>query len=183
MRSLWALDHALSERARGVSSRFGITATQRLVVRILGQTPGTSAGSVSRILHVHPSTLSPVLHQLVSRGLVRRTADPEDRRRAVLWLTARGERVDAATAADVDDRIRSALGRMAASEVFHASRVINALSEALAAGEETPTRGVKSAPGKRRARGEPRPVRKGARAQPVPEGEAEVEARRSSSGS
>src|SRR5512133_2503240 len=88
MRSLWALDHALSERAKHVGTRYGITATQRLVVRILGQSPGTSAGTVARVLHVHPSTLTPVLQQLVTRGLVQRAADPIDRRRALLRLTA-----------------------------------------------------------------------------------------------
>lgn len=151
MRSLWALDHALSERAKVVGSRFGITATQRLVVRIVGQSPGTSAGAVARILHVHPSTLTPVLQQLVTRGLVRREADPADRRRAVLWLTARGGRVDAASASDVDTRVRTALARIAPSEVFHARRVMHAIAEAL--GAPKPVR-----PGTGRPRAAPRPA-------------------------
>jgi DNA-binding MarR family transcriptional regulator len=148
MRSLWALDHALSGRAKQVGTRFGITASQRLVVRILGQSPGSSAGAVARFLHVHPSTLTPVLQQLVTRGLVRRAADPLDRRRAVLWLTARGGRVDAASASDVDDRVRGALERMAPSEVFHARRVMFAIVEALA---EKPEQHPKRKPPRSRA--------------------------------
>jgi DNA-binding MarR family transcriptional regulator len=149
MQSLWALDHALSARARHVGSRFGITATQRLVVRILGQSPGNSAGAVARILHVHPSTLTPVLQQLVDRGLVRRAADPLDRRRAVLWLTARGERIDAASVTEVDGRVHGALARIAPSEVFHARRVIAALAGALADVQETAARTNGRAPVRR----------------------------------
>ncbi len=146
MRSLWALDHALAARAKKVGTRYGITATQRLVIRIVGQSPGTSAGTVSRILHVHPSTLTPVLQQVVDRGLVRRTADPLDRRRAVLWLTARGERIDTTSARELDDRVRTTLARLAPSEVFHARRVMHAVAEAL--GEA----GIRPAMKRRRAR-------------------------------
>jgi DNA-binding MarR family transcriptional regulator len=65
MESLWALDRALQQRERSAAGRFGITRSQRLVLRIVGQQPGVSAGDLSRILHVHPSTLTPVLHRLV----------------------------------------------------------------------------------------------------------------------
>ncbi len=131
MRSLWALDHALASSAKRVGTRFGITATQRLVLRIIAQTPGTSAGMVSRVLHVHPSTLTPVLQQVVDRGLVRRTADPVDRRRAVLWLTARGERIDATSARELDNVVRGTLARLAPSEVSPARRVMDAVTGAL----------------------------------------------------
>jgi DNA-binding MarR family transcriptional regulator len=131
MRFLWALDHAVSTRAKKVGTRFGITATQRLVIRIVGQCPGRSAGMISGVLHIHPSTLTPVLQQLVDRGIVRRTTDPGDRRRAVLWLTARGERIDAASASELDERVRVALSRLSPSEMFHARRVLQVIAEAL----------------------------------------------------
>jgi DNA-binding MarR family transcriptional regulator len=148
MRELWALDHALAARAKKLGTRFGITPTQRLVLRIVGQTPGSSAGDAARILHVHPSTLTPVLQQVEERGYVRRAADPLDRRRAVLRLTKRGARVDAASAAEIDEVVRATLARLAPSEVFHARRVVHALTDAL--GEAAP-------PAKRAATRRPAP--------------------------
>jgi DNA-binding MarR family transcriptional regulator len=166
MRELWALDHALSVRARKLGSRYGITATQRLVLRIVGQTPGISAGDAARILHVHPSTLTPVLQQLEGRGFIRRAADPLDRRRAILWLTRRGERVDAASASEVDEVVRGALGRLAASEVFHARRVLHAVAEALgeARAAEEPRKRPRRAAKKERAGPVRRLVARGASA-------------------
>jgi DNA-binding MarR family transcriptional regulator len=128
MRALWSLDHALSVRQREISRRFGVTGSQRLVVRIIGQSPGISAGEVARVLHVHPSTLTPTLQGLLERGLLRRAADPADRRRAVLWLTKQGERLDAASAALVDRAVRRALARHSGSEVFSARRVLHAIA-------------------------------------------------------
>src|SRR6266540_480401 len=89
MRALWALDHALQSASKRMESRLGITAPQRLVVRIVGRFPGISAGEVAEILHVHPSTLTGVLKRLEGRGFVARRADPRDARRALLGLTAR----------------------------------------------------------------------------------------------
>jgi DNA-binding MarR family transcriptional regulator len=165
MRSLWALDHALSQRAKHVRKRFKVTATERLVLRILGQSPGTSAGAVASILHILPSTLTPVLQQLVQRNLVRRAADPLDRRRAVLWLTTRGERIDTAGAADVDEKVREALGKIAPSEVFHARRVMSAITEALAEQQEKPGRGSRVR--RTRPRAPPRVAPLASREQPV----------------
>jgi DNA-binding MarR family transcriptional regulator len=148
MRGLWALDHALFSRARVLGKRFGITGTQRLAIRIVGQTPGVSAGAVARVLHVHPSTLTPVLQQLEERGLLRRGADPLDRRRAILCLTKRGERIDTACSAEVDEHVRRALAQLAPSEVFHARRVIDAVATSLGKEQVTERRAPRRAAAK-----------------------------------
>lgn len=152
MRALWSLDHALSVRQREISDRFGVTGSQRLVVRIVGQSPGISAGEVSRVLHVHPSTLTPTLQALLAGGLLRRAADPRDRRRAVLWLTKRGERLDAESAALVDRAVRRALARHDGSEVFSARRVLHAVAAEVLGADAAATEGETS---RRRMPGEP----------------------------
>jgi DNA-binding MarR family transcriptional regulator len=133
MEALWALDHALQERERGAAGRFGITRSQRVVMRIVGQRPGVSAGDLSRILHVHPSTLTPVLHRLVEAGLLERAPDPVDRRRAVLRLSRRGRRVDEICAARIDAVMSAVLSRMPPADVSSMRRVLTHLAEALAA--------------------------------------------------
>lgn len=50
------------------------------------------ASHVAGLLGVRPSTVTSVVDGLTARGLVRRQADPADRRRVVLSLTAAGRR-------------------------------------------------------------------------------------------
>ena len=129
MRALWALDHAFQSASKRMESRLGVTAPQRVVVRIVGRFPRISAGEVAEILHVHPSTLTGVLKRLEARGVVARTADPEDGRRALLSLTVRGRELDALRSGTVESAVRKVLRRMPAQT----ARSARALAEALAA--------------------------------------------------
>src|ERR671930_1650990 len=109
MQVLWAVHHALTSGSRRMERTLGITGPQRLVIRIVGQHPGISAGALARTLHVHPSTLTGVLRRLVDRGALQRIADPIDARRALFQLTAAGERMDAHRTGTVEARVRTAL--------------------------------------------------------------------------
>ncbi len=112
LRALWALDHALQSASKRMEAKLGVTGPQRFVIRMIGRFPGISAGEVSELLHVHPSTLTGVLKRLEQRGLVLRRADPADARRALLELTAKGRRVDAVRIGTVEGAARKALGRV-----------------------------------------------------------------------
>ena len=112
MGDLWTLDHALQSASKRMESRHGVTGPQRLLVRIVGQYPGISAGEVSRILHLHPSTLTGVLRRLTERGVVERRTDPRDARRALLRLTALGEAVDGLRGGTIETSVRRALSRL-----------------------------------------------------------------------
>ena len=132
MEALWALDHALDERERSAGGRFGITRSQRIVIRLIGQRPGVSAGDLSKILHVHPSTLTPVLHRLVADDMVVRAPDPGDRRRAILRLSRRGKRVDAVCSSRIDAVMSVALARHDPAEIGAMLRILTDVTEALA---------------------------------------------------
>ncbi|HEX9049058.1 MAG TPA: MarR family transcriptional regulator [Anaeromyxobacter sp.] len=129
LRALWALDHALQSASKRMESTLGVTGPQRFVIRMIGRFPGISAGEVSQLLHVHPSTLTGVLKRLEQRGLVLRRSDPADARRALLELTARGRRVDANRAGTVEGAARKALGRLPRA----AMRQTRVLAEAITA--------------------------------------------------
>src|SRR5438132_14384373 len=88
LRLLWAVDHALQSASKRMEANFGMTGPQRLVVRTVGRFPGTPAGRVAQILHVHPSTLTGILKRLEARGILPRRPAPPDARRALLALTA-----------------------------------------------------------------------------------------------
>ena len=136
MRALWALDHALQSASKRMETRLGVTAPQRLVVRIVGRFPGISAGEVAEILHVHPSTLTGVLKRLEARGIVTRRADPRDARRALLALTARGRELDRLRSGTVEAVVRGVLQRLPSRSV----RSARALAEALTAALDKPAK-------------------------------------------
>ena len=131
MRALWALDHALQSASKRMETRLGVTAPQRLVVRIVGRFPGISAGEVAEILHVHPSTLTGVLKRLEARGIVNRRTDPTDARRALLALTARGRELDRLRSGTVEAVVRRVLQRLPSGSVRSARALAEALTAAL----------------------------------------------------
>lgn len=110
----------------------GVTGQQRLVVKLVGQRPGISAGALADILHVHPSTLTGVLRNLVERGALERVRDPSDTRRALFRLTEEGRKLDAIRSGTVEARVRSALASIPQVEITVASRVLARLAGALA---------------------------------------------------
>jgi DNA-binding MarR family transcriptional regulator len=131
MRSLWALDHQLQSASKRMEAGAGITGPQRLVVRIVGRFPGISAGEVSEILHLHPSTLTGILKRLSDRGLVERRADPHDARRALLHLTGRGRGTDEVRTGTVEAAVRRTLSRLRPRTVQAAREVVDAIAAEL----------------------------------------------------
>jgi DNA-binding MarR family transcriptional regulator len=131
LRALWALDHALQSASKRMEARLGVTGPQRLVVRMIGRFPGISAGEVSSLMHVHPSTLTGVLKRLEQRGLVLRRSDPADARRALLELTAKGRKVDAIRHGTVEGAARKALGKLAPAAMRQTRVVAEAITAEL----------------------------------------------------
>ena len=92
--------------------QIGVTGPQRLVLRIVGLSPGISAGELAELLHVHPSTLTGVLQRLVDQRMLSRESDASDRRRAVLHLTDKGARVNAAAKITVEAAVSRVLTKV-----------------------------------------------------------------------
>jgi DNA-binding MarR family transcriptional regulator len=131
MRLLWAVVHGVQSTSKRMIGDLGVTGPQRLVLRVVGLAPGVSAGELAAILHVHPSTLTGVLHRLTTQRLLRRVADTADRRRAVLELTARGARVNARRAGTVESATAAALSDVTPRDRLAAQRVLSRLAARL----------------------------------------------------
>lgn len=141
MRLLWAVVHGLEKNSKRMAGDIGVTGPQRLALRVVGLFPGVSAGDLAAILHVHPSTLTGVLQRLVAQRLLRRVDDPLDRRRAVLRLTTRGARANAASRGTVESAVADALEGVSARDRAATRRVLAQLArhlEPLAAGGRAP---------------------------------------------
>jgi DNA-binding MarR family transcriptional regulator len=131
MRLIWALDHALQQTSKRMRSAIGVTAPQRLVIRLVARFPGIPAGQIARLLHVHPSTLTGILQRLERQGLVRRRPDPKDRRRALLGITEKGRRIELAGENTVEAAVRRVIARTPRATLQRARQVLAALAAAL----------------------------------------------------
>jgi DNA-binding MarR family transcriptional regulator len=107
-----------------------LTGPQLRVLVILAAHDGASLSTVADDLGVNPSNASRTVEQLVQRGLVRRGADPADRRRVVLRLARPGTRLldrvmdrRRQLLEEVVDRMRpeDRESLMAAAELFNAA--------------------------------------------------------------
>jgi len=142
MRLLWAIVHQLQRRSKSMSANLGVTGPQRLVLRVVGLMPGASAGTLAEILHVHPSTLTGVLQRLVTQRLLTRSSHGNDRRRAMLSLTRRGELVNSIAEGTVESAIAAALRLIAPRDAEATERTLAVIADTL---QEAETRGSRRA--------------------------------------
>ena len=131
MRTLWALDHGLQLRSKRMERQLGITGPQRLVLRIVGRFPEISAGDLAGVLHIHPSTLSGVLRRLEDRGALKRKPDPADARRALLRLTAQGQKLNQVRSATVESTVQRVLRKVPPAQAQAAQQLLGILAEEL----------------------------------------------------
>ena len=84
---------ALGRRFDEVLRPFGLTNGQFSLLMSLNRPKPAGMGSVASLLAMDRTTLTAALKPLERRGLVKITADPEDRRSRLLILTPKGMRV------------------------------------------------------------------------------------------
>jgi DNA-binding MarR family transcriptional regulator len=134
MRLLWSIDHGLQTTSKRMEITLGITGLQRMVLRLVGRFPSISAGRLARLLHLHPSTLTGVLKRLEDKGLVTRTVDPLDGRRALFTLTSRGRSLDVPATGTVEAAVQRVLSRNSGGKIASAREILRALSQELGNG-------------------------------------------------
>ena len=80
------LRRVFDERARSI----GVTRPQWRVLTVLARNEGINQNMLADRLEVEPITLSRMVDRMQDAGLVERRADPGDRRRAYIGLSAKG---------------------------------------------------------------------------------------------
>jgi DNA-binding MarR family transcriptional regulator len=113
----------------------GVTAPQRLVLRLLGRFPGITAGQLARSLHVDPGTLSASLRRLEARGLIERRRDPLDSRRVTVGLTRQGRELDVPRQNTIEAAADALLAGTSPRDLAATVRVLDRFSELLASDE------------------------------------------------
>jgi len=140
MQLLWAIAHGLESTSRRMRSTVGVTGPQRLVLRLIGRFGQTAPGDLAEVLHVDPSSLTGVLRRLENAGLIRRTRDPEDGRRAILTLTPHGQVLNDRRSGTVEASVQKTLQGMSAAKVAVAREVLDALARDLGVETDLPSR-------------------------------------------
>jgi DNA-binding MarR family transcriptional regulator len=141
MQALWGLAHALEARSKWMHRHLGITGPQRLLLRVIGETPGCSPGEAARMLSLNPGTVSRLAAGLERAGLVKRREDRNDGRRQRLELTRRGEELNRDHRGTVEDAVRQVVASASATETWQARSFLARLTEALhAPAPRTPAR-------------------------------------------
>src|ERR1044071_267615 len=109
MQRMWDLAHALDVRSKRMARKLGVTGPQRLVIRVLGRAPDSSASDIAQMLGMHPSTLSGILRRLEGPRAIERKIDDLDRRRVRFRLTRKGAAIDRERKGTVEAAVRRAL--------------------------------------------------------------------------
>jgi MarR family transcriptional regulator, organic hydroperoxide resistance regulator len=131
MRLLWSIEHGLQRMSKRMEGELGITGPQRLVLRVVGQFPGLSAGELAHIVRLHPSTITGILQRLVARGLLERKRDPGDSRRARLRLKPAAAAFTQTSKGTVEKAVTQALNRVGAANVHAARKVLAEIAQRL----------------------------------------------------
>jgi DNA-binding MarR family transcriptional regulator len=131
LRLVWAVDHAWQRWSKHSETTTGVTATQHLVLKIVGRFPGIPSGRLAELLDVHPGTLSGIVNRLERQGLVRRRTDPRDGRRILLGLTDKGHAFANETEDAVEAGVRRMLDDMPPDKLRAAQEVLRSLAATL----------------------------------------------------
>jgi len=132
MRLMWAVDHELHSVSKRMIGRLGLTAPQRLAVRLIGRQPGLTLGMLAALLHLDPGTVTGIVKRLEGAGLVTRAAGEGDTRRAHLRLTTKGQTVNRRRKGTVEAAVRRTVAALPAGDLTAASRVLRRLASDLA---------------------------------------------------
>lgn len=106
----------------------GITRMEFVVLFVLAQRGDTSWSDIVRMTGLPKNNISRGITRLVEKGLVERTEDALDRRRAVLVLTAQGRRLFDTLVVRYRERSEAFLATLTAGERDMLARGIRALA-------------------------------------------------------
>ena len=131
LREWWALNHAIERASRRMATRLGVTAPQRIALRVIGRYPGIGPGDLAEVLHLDAGTISVTVRRLEAAGVLKRRQTSRDRRRVALGLTPKGRALDDDDQHTIEGALSRVLGRVKPQEVAAVRSFLGAFAEEL----------------------------------------------------
>jgi DNA-binding MarR family transcriptional regulator len=131
MQLLRALVAALTSSARSIEARTGITNAQLFVLRQLAVHPTLSVSDLATRAHTLQGTMSTVVARLATAGFIKKVRSTEDRRRAVLSVTPKGQRTLARAPAPPTEAVLASLALLSPNELQRLTAGLGALVASL----------------------------------------------------
>ena len=128
---VWALNHVIERASIRMEARLGVTAQQRLLIRLVGRHGSLTAGALAGLLCVDASTVSTSLKRLEKRQLLRRRRHPVDGRKTVVELLPAGKAIDRKERVSIEAALEAQLDETPPARVAVVRRFIRALCERL----------------------------------------------------
>ena len=92
---IYAASNLIVKAYRPFLTPLGLTYPQYLVMLVLWEKECVSVGDLGQILHLDSGTLTPLLKRMETSGLINRSRDPNDERRVIISLKAKGRDLSA----------------------------------------------------------------------------------------
>lgn len=137
--SIRRLVRALRVNAQRTQAVAGISAAQLFVLQQLGVGEGLSLNALAARTLTDRSSVADVVDRLQANGLVRRTVDASDRRRASIRISPAGRRVLNRAPAAPTTALIAALRKLGPTEQGTLARSLLRLNDALGAGSTPAT--------------------------------------------
>ena len=123
--SLRSVARQLRETSAKTLAPWDINPSQLRALRVLTRHGTMRLSKLSEHLHIAPRSTTEVVDALESRGLVRRSPDPDDRRATLVELTEHGRGVLEAIRGTEAGRV---FGRLSQADRAHLARILRQLS-------------------------------------------------------
>ena len=121
----------LSRELRRETASFGVTAGQAALLHLIRRSPGIGVRTLAARERISPASMSVAVSRLEKAGLIRRTADPLDRRRQALWVTEQGDRILRTVRTRRTAWLAARLKRLSPEQLAAVEAAIEPLSELL----------------------------------------------------
>jgi hypothetical protein len=107
-----------------MQARIGVTAQQRMLLRVIGVFPGITPGQLARVAHLDRGTISTAIGRLERAGLLERRRTGNDGRSVSVALTRRGKALDVPDPHTIEGALERTLRRTPRSHVAHVGSFI-----------------------------------------------------------
>lgn len=125
----WAVARRLRETSQETLAPWDITPAHLRALRTLGHHGSMRLSELSGRLHIAPRSATEVVDALESRGLVRRRADPDDRRATLVEVTEHGADVMAAIRAARGTDVERLFGQLSPADRADLARILGQLRD------------------------------------------------------